>query len=119
MTSILVIDDSATSRALFRSCLPNNGDNFEISEAQDYETALEQAKSIQPDICVVDYNLPYKSGTEIAEAIMEAGIDTKFILMTANTQQSVIQRAEVLGFIGIIDKPVNPDKVLEALQKVA
>ncbi len=117
MKKILVIDDSATSRALFRAYVPKDG-SYDLYEAGDCESALELAVKLKPDICVVDYNLPVKNGVEIASDIIEAGVETKFILMTANTQKSVLDSAKALGFIGLIEKPIDAEKVAHILRGI-
>lgn len=117
MKKILVVDDSATSRALFRAYVPKDG-NYDLYEAGDYESAVKLAVKLKPDICVMDYNLPVKNGVEIAREIIEAGVETKFILMTANTQKSVLDSARELGFVALIEKPIDAEKVAHVLRGI-
>ncbi|MDF1795069.1 MAG: response regulator [Coxiellaceae bacterium] len=114
MKKILVVDDSATSRAILRACMPK-GNKYELYDADDEASALKQVEQVQPEICVMDYNLPEKTGTEIAESILSTGLAAKFVLMTANMQQGVVDRAKALGFVAFIEKPVTPDKISKVL----
>jgi two-component system chemotaxis response regulator CheY len=116
MKKILIVDDSITARAIFKASLPEN--LYEVIEASDVDTALKQATEEHPDLYVMDYNLPDMNGTEIAEKIMEAGISEPFILMTANMQQGVIDRAKSLGFIAFVEKPINSTKLIEMLDLI-
>lgn len=116
MKKILIVDDSATSRAIFKASVPAG--EFEVFEASDAPMAVEQAQKAQPDLCVMDYNLPDKNGTEIAEDIINSGFTTEFILMTANMQQSVVDRAKNLGFKAFVEKPINPGKVKDVLKEI-
>jgi len=113
--TILVIDDSTTSRAIFRACMPAKYD-AEVLEAANMEEAVEQSSQHQFDVCVFDYNLPDFTGIEIAKQLKDNGVDAKFILMTANMQQSVVDRAKELGFVGYIEKPITPEKVASTLE---
>ncbi len=115
MKKILVVDDSATSRAILRACMPKNGE-YELYDANDEDTALQQVEKISPQICVMDYNMPGKTGTEIAESILSTGYAAKFVLMTANMQQGVVDRAKALGFVAFVEKPVTPEKVSQILE---
>ncbi len=111
---ILVVDDSATSRALFRAYMPRNG-KYELYEAGDHESAISIAKEVNPDICVMDYNLPNKNGVEIAKSMIEQNVITKFVLMTANTQKSILDEAKKLGFVAVLEKPLNAQTVSNVL----
>ena len=114
MKRVLVVDDSATSRAILRACLPKDG-SYELFEAHDEGSALKQVEDNTPELCVMDYNMPEKTGTEIAKSIIETGLPARFILMTANMQQSVVDRAKELGFVAFIEKPVTPEKIAQVL----
>lgn len=117
MKKILVIDDSVTSRALFRAFLPKDG-SFEVFEAGNSESAILLATKINPEICVLDYNLPGKNGIEIAEEILAICPKTKCILMTANAQKSVLAGANKLGFVAFLEKPLELEKVSNLLRNI-
>ncbi len=118
MKKILVVDDSATSRAILRACLPKSFE-YELREAHDEGSCLKQISDFPPDLCFMDYNMPEKTGTEIAQSMIDDGTVTKFVLMTANMQESVVERAKGLGFIAFIEKPVTPDKISKLLEDLA
>jgi len=114
MQTILVVDDSATSRLLFRAYMPKEGD-YLIYEAQDAESALEKAAEVKPDIVVLDYSMPGKNGVEIAELLKAQGLEAKFVLLTANTQQGVIEAAKAAGISEILEKPIQAEKIVSIL----
>lgn len=115
--TILVVDDSATARALFKACLAGVSD-YEVVEAGDWDTAVSLAKEKQPNITVVDYNLPEKNGAEIAKLIKDAGVETTFILMTANTQDSVVEEAKTAGIFEVLEKPITAEAIMGVLEKL-
>ena len=115
MKKILVVDDSPTLRALLCAYLPKDG-TYEVYEAEDGQSALALAVKTQPDICVLDYNLPDKNGIEIAQSIINAGIITQFILMTSDAETTVLDSAKTLGFAACIEKPLDQEAVLHALK---
>jgi two-component system, chemotaxis family, chemotaxis protein CheY len=117
-STILIVDDSRTARALFRACISGLGD-YQVYEASGWRDALEQAKEHKPILCVMDYNMPEKVGTQIATEIIDAGIDTKFVLMTANTQQSVVDEAMALGFLEVVEKPLSANALAALLERVS
>ncbi|MDP2761185.1 MAG: response regulator [Sideroxyarcus sp.] len=115
--TILVVDDSATSRLLFRAHLPENSP-YVVHEADSLEGAMEKAVSIRPEVVVLDYNMPGQTGVEIAHAMLKAGINARFVLFTANTQKYILDEAMAAGFVAVIEKPVTREKINDMLEKV-
>ncbi|HKJ75762.1 MAG TPA: response regulator [Gammaproteobacteria bacterium] len=115
MATILIVDDSATSRLLFKAHMPKDRP-FQVVEADDLHSALQKGTAHQPDLVFLDYNMPEKNGTDIAHALREAGLDAAFFLLTANTQESVLEAAEAAGIQGILEKPITAEKIQDVLQ---
>lgn len=118
MKKILIVDDSATARVMFKMHFPKDYPAT-IDEANSYDSALARAREIQPDIIFLDYNMPGKNGIAVARALVEAGTSAKFVLLSANLQQSVLDAAQGLGFAKIIEKPVTQEKLASAMKDIA
>ena len=116
--TILIVDDSATSRLLFRAHLPANFP-YVVHEADSLDSAMEKAAAIRPEVVVLDYNMPGQSGVEIARAMLKTGINARFVLFTANTQKSILDEAAAAGFVAVIEKPVTQEKISDMLEKVS
>lgn len=116
--TILVVDDSATSRLLFRAHLPRNFP-YVVHEADSLESAMEKVVSIRPEVVVLDYNMPGQTGVEIARAMLKAGINARFVLFTANTQKYILDEAIAAGFVAVIEKPVTREKINDMLGKLS
>lgn len=114
-TIMLIVDDSATSRMLFRAHLPNQ-DNYQLFEADTMEAALEQGDKHHPHIVIMDYNMPDENGVEIALQMMARGVNPIFILLTANVQQAVLDSAKEAGFYSVLEKPINRLKITKILE---
>ncbi|MDF1757843.1 MAG: response regulator [Legionellaceae bacterium] len=114
---ILVIDDSATARMLFKVCLQAI-EGYELIQASTWQDALEIAKKEDLELVVFDYNMPDKVGPEVAVMMRDAGVKAPFALMTANTQDHVIEEVEDLGFIHVMEKPVSAEMVQIMLDKL-
>jgi len=115
--TILVVDDSATSRLLFRANLPKNFP-YVVHEADCLADAMKKGADIRPEVVVLDYNMPDQSGIEIAHTMLKAGINARFVLFTANTQKSILDEATAAGFVAVIEKPVTREKISDMLEKV-
>lgn len=111
---LLVVDDSSTSRMLFRIHMPTD-DGHVLHEAEDTESALRVALKVRPDVVFLDYNMPDCNGVEIARDLRAAGLDPCCILLTANVQQAILDEARAAGFAGVLEKPVSRDKIVSVL----
>lgn len=118
MKKILIIDDSMTSRLLFKAYMPKDVAH-EIQEAGDFQSAMIRAGEMEPDIVVLDYNMPDHNGVETAIALRAAGCMARLVLLTANTQQSVVDAALAAGFVDIVDKPISAEKIRSMLERAA
>jgi DNA-binding NarL/FixJ family response regulator len=104
-----------TSRLLFRRCVPP-GTAVQIHEAHDAASALVKARETPPDVIVLDYNLPVGNGVALARELKAAGVEAKYVLLTANTQRAVVQAAQDVGFHAILEKPITNEVVAAVLE---
>ena len=107
---VLIVDDSMTSRMLFKAYLAKAG-SHELLEASNLSDALSAIEQAQPDLIVLDYSMPEHSGVEMAGIMKQAGAAAKFVLLTANSEQAVIDEAKAAGFAQILEKPINAEKI--------
>lgn len=114
---LLVVDDSSTSRMLFRAHMPKDSPHS-VYEAADADSALRMAQEVRPDVVFLDYNMPDSDGVRIALDMRASGRDACFILLTANVQQAVLDEANAAGFAGVLEKPVSREKILAAMRAV-
>lgn len=74
--------------------------------AEDGEIALEKAKEIQPDLMLVDINMPFLNGLEFIEKIQEILPDALIIIVTGYDDFAFVQKALRLGVTDYVLKPV-------------
>lgn len=117
MKTILIVDDSATSRMLFNVHLPE-GHGFTVHEADSATSALQLAIDVHPDLVLTDYTMPDMNGVELVEKMRDQGVDALFILLTANVQQSVLDAAKAAGINQVLEKPLNSEKMSLLLAKL-
>lgn len=116
--NVLIVDDSATARALFKACMKGYPD-YTIFETDKWDVALEIAKKENPFLVVLDYNMPEKSGADVAKLLQDNNIDAKYVLMSANTQNSVVEEVKALGFFDVLEKPITAEAVKNLLEKLS
>lgn len=113
----LIVDDSTVTRLMIRKIISEKRPNWEILEAE----SADQAKSILPehpdiDLFSLDQNMPGSlSGLDLAQSLKTEYPNSKIVIITANIQDAIKNRAKDLG-ITFIEKPVTADKILPIIE---
>ena len=112
MKSMLIVDDSITSRMMLKSIVAKQHPNWTLCEAANGDEALSEAAKQTFDIITVDYNMPGMDGLTLVPLLQEKMPGARIALLTANIQDYIQAEADNLG-IPIIHKPITPAKVLD------
>ncbi len=117
MKKILVIEDNENNLYLIRFLLGKYG--YLAIEARDGKTGIEKALSEKPDLIVMDIQLPDMSGLEATQKICAAQVNSKIpiVAMTSYAMVGDKEKALAAGCSGYIEKPINPETVMDELQK--
>jgi two-component system chemotaxis response regulator CheY len=118
MKHCLVVDDSAVIRKVARRIL--EGYDFEISEAEDGQQALELCRQRMPDAILLDWNMPVMDGYDFLKALRKSpgGGEPKVVFCTTENDVGHIARAMHAGADEYIMKPFDRDIVTSKLQQV-
>jgi len=119
---VLVVDDNATSRDIFREMLESF--SFEVTlaaSAQEGLTELEKASESQSfEIVIMDWKMPGMNGIEASKHIKNHKSLSKIppiILVTAYGREEVIQQAEEVGLEGFLLKPVSASMLFDTIMQ--
>ena len=114
---VLITDDTAFMRMTLRNILEKNG--FEVvAEAEDGYQAIEKYMQVRPDLVTMDITMPNMDGITAIKKIMEKDPQAKIIVVSAMGQKALVIEALNSGARDFIVKPFQPDRIIEALQKV-
>lgn len=114
---VLIVDDSIYMRSLIKTALVGAG--FEVvGEAQNGETAIDLALELQPDLITLDNILPDMMGFEIMKVLVEEGLESKVIMVSAVGQQTVVKKGLSLGISEYIVKPFTEEDLIAVVNKV-
>lgn len=116
MMKALVVDDERDAREFVRAILEGQG--WEVAEAVDGDDGLKQASASQPDLVVLDVQMPNKNGFVVFGELAEnpETKDCKVIMLTGVREKTGIgfSAADMGEFIGgepnaYIEKPIEPE----------
>ena len=118
MKTCLVVDDSSVIRKVARRIL--EGLDFQISEAENGEEAIEACRQHIPDAVLLDWNMPKMDGYEFLRALrrLPGGDRPKVVFCTTENDVAHIARALHAGANEYIMKPFDKDIVEAKFQEV-
>ena len=111
----LVVDDDRVLADLVAFTLQREG--FQVMKAYDGKMALHQWKTMQPDLVVLDVNLPDTDGFALCR-LMRAEADTPIIMLTVRGDDDDIVQGLQLGADDYIHKPFSPRQLVARIQAV-
>ncbi|WP_026835415.1 response regulator [Eubacterium xylanophilum] len=117
MATVLIIDDSRTSRKILRNILADDGYEV-IGEAPDGQAGFEEYLKLNPDFVTLDITMPVLDGFGCLKKIMEHDKNAKVIMVTAAGQKSKMVEAIKLGASEFIQKPFEPNQILSVIKTV-
>jgi two-component system chemotaxis response regulator CheY len=117
--TILTVDDSRTMRDMLRLALVGAG--FRVVEAVDGLDGLAVLAGERPDVIITDINMPNLDGFGFIEAVRDDATNrsTPILVLTTESDPEKKARARDAGATGWIVKPFNPEKLVQAIRRVA
>lgn len=118
MISIVIAEDQRLLRGAMASLLDLEDDIEVAGEAGDGAEAVALIERLQPDVCLMDIEMPLMSGLEVAEILKSRGSATKIIILTTFARPGYFERGVKAGIQGYLLKDEPVDKLAEAIRRV-
>ncbi|WP_340006326.1 response regulator transcription factor [Paenibacillus sp. FSL K6-0276] len=118
MITIVIAEDQRLLRGAMASLLDLEDDIEVVGEACDGAEALALIDRLQPDVCLMDIEMPFKSGLEVAEILRSKGCPTRIIILTTFARPGYFERGVKAGIQGYLLKDEPVDKLAESIRRV-
>ena len=115
---ILIADDHPVFRFGLRALLEAQSDMVVVGEAEDGETAVTLTQSLQPDVVLMDINMPGINGIEATKQIADVLPETAVLIITMFDDDTVFTAMQA-GARGYLLKGAQGDETLRAIRAVA
>ncbi len=114
---IFLVDDHTIIRDGIRALLSLDSD-FEVTgEASGWDELELLLQKKQPDLIILDIEMPGKSGLEIAETLQDSHPEIRKIILSANVDSETVYEAINAGVLSILPKNSNEDELATAIRK--
>ncbi|MBQ4833064.1 response regulator transcription factor [Pseudoalteromonas sp. MMG010] len=114
--NVLIVDDEPLARARLKRLLESNAAIQCINQAENGSEALKIIKATQPELVLLDVNMPQLSGLDVAKALDELSLPPAIIFTTAHPEHAL--DALQLNVAGYLVKPISKQSLALALAKL-
>lgn len=111
---ILIADDESLIRLDLREMLVELGYDI-VGEAGDGRSALDLARKLRPDLVIMDIRMPGVDGITAAEELTRERI-APVVLLTAYSDQGLVERAKDAGVVGYVVKPFRQTELMPVIE---
>lgn len=116
---VVIADDHPLVRDGLRRAIEATPNLKVVAEAGDGQVALERIQSLNPDVAVLDIDMPLMSGFDVARALRERGVPSAVIFLTIHREEDFFNEALDLGARGYVLKDSAATDIVAAIKAVA
>ncbi|MCY7814799.1 response regulator transcription factor [Bacillus haynesii] len=117
MIRLFIAEDQRMLLSALGALLDLEEDMEVIGQATNGEEALTAILKLEPDVCLMDIEMPVKSGLEVAEELMKRGSKSKVIILTTFARPGYFERAVKSNVHGYLLKDGEIDDLADAIRK--
>lgn len=118
MIKIVIAEDQRMLRGALRSLLNLEDDLEVIGNAENGKEALDKILALEPDVCLLDIEMPLLSGLDVAEEIKRRNSSCKIIILTTFARPGYFERAVKLGVNGYLLKDGSSDDLADSIRMI-
>ncbi len=115
---VLIVDDFAETRESLRRLLQFEGDMEVVGTARGGKEAISLTKDTQPNVVIMDINMPDMDGIAATEAVLGVAPRAQVAILSVQTESEYIRRAMLAGARAFLTKPPSADELVATIRKL-
>lgn len=115
---VLIVDDHAIVREGQRALIDTEPGMEVVGEAKDGFEAVEMARTLQPDVILLDLLMPRMGGVEAIQEIKAQDPEARILVLTSFAEDEKVYAAIKAGALGYLLKDASPEEILAAIRMV-
>lgn len=115
---VFIAEDQSMLRGALAALLSFEEDIQVVGQAGNGEEALKQITTLEPDVCLLDIEMPVRSGLDVAEELLKRGSSCRVIILTTFARPGYFERAVQASVQGYLLKDEPSDRLAEAIRRV-
>lgn len=116
MADIFIVDDHPMLRRGLMQLFELEDDLHVVADFSDAEGVLEASLALDPDLILLDLNMPKINGIQLLTQLRSAGVSSRIIMFTVSDEQNDIYRAIQAGADGYLLKDTDPEDFIESVK---
>lgn len=116
---VILADDHPVVREGIRNLLEQSLDISVVGETSDGKEVLHLVEELNPDVLLLDMEMPGMGGNEVAQQVRESGLPVHILALSAHSDSRYIRGAMINGVSGYLLKEEVPSLILDAVQGVS
>lgn len=117
-TRIHITDDHGVFRSGVKALVEREPDMLVVSEAADSDATLDAVRREQPDVVILDINIPGMGASNVARAVLELSPRSAVLVLTFHDEEHYLREFLRLGARGFMLKTSTGDALIDAIRKV-
>lgn len=116
--SVMIADDHSMIREGLKQLLEFDGSIEVVGEASNGVECLEKLEECNPEVLLLDINMPEKNGIEVLKQMKEENIEIKVLILTVHNEMDYLMKAVDIGVDGYILKDSESSELKKAIKAV-
>lgn len=116
---VLLVDDHAILRDGLRLLIESQSDMEVVGEAENGQTAIDNALKLRPDVIIMDVAMPDMNGIEASSQILAEMPDVKILALSMHSDREYVMDMIKVGVSGYMEKECVADELIRAIHTVA
>jgi len=115
---VLITDDTQTTRVSIRKLIEFHPEIAVVGEAANAEEAIAKTKELQPDVVLMDINMPGMDGIAATAVLAAEAPQASIVIMSVQGEKEYLRRAMTAGAKDYLTKPFSGDELLQTIRQV-